>query len=117
MTHRATPSHVRTLAALACAAFVPLILTAAQADEASAVSIKSFAFAPGGVTVTAGTTVTWTNKDDEVHTVTSKDGKFHSAGLDTGDSFKFRFDVPGTYDYLCSLHPQMTGRITVLPRG
>jgi plastocyanin len=60
-----------------------------------------------------GTTVTWTNHDVEPHTVTSKDRVFASAGLETNDTFTFRFDTPGTYAYFCALHPFMTGQIVV----
>ena len=60
-----------------------------------------------------GSTVTWTNKDDEPHTVASEGGLFRSAALDTNESFSFRFDKPGTYRYTCSIHPRMTGTVVV----
>ena len=63
------------------------------------------------VTVTAGSTVTWTNKDDEPHTVVSKKGLFRSGGSDTGRSFSFKFDHPGTYGYACFIHPTMVGTV------
>jgi len=65
------------------------------------------------LTVNAGGTVTWTNKDGEPHTVVSEDGLFRSKALDEGDSFTFKFDKPGAYKFLCSIHPQMRGIITV----
>ena len=65
------------------------------------------------VTVAAGSTVTWTNKDDVPHTVVSDSGMFRSAALDTNESFSFRFDKPGTYRYACSIHPRMLGTIVV----
>ena len=79
------------------------------------VKITNFAFSPANLTVAAGSTVTWTNTDDEPHTVASAtaDKPFKSAGLDTNDSFAVRFDKPGIYTYFCSIHPQMTGTITV----
>jgi plastocyanin len=87
----------------------------AAAMEKSAVVIDNFSFGPNALTVTAGTTVTWTNKDDEPHTVVSDADKplFKSGALDTDDSFSFTFDKPGTYKYFCSIHPRMQGTITV----
>jgi plastocyanin len=57
--------------------------------------------------------VTWTNKDDEPHTVASDEGVFRSGALDTDESFSFKFDKPGTYHYTCTIHPRMIGTITV----
>jgi plastocyanin len=87
----------------------------AQTMERGAVVIDNFAFGPNGLTVKRGTTVTWTNKDDEPHTVVSADDHplFKSAALDTDDSFTFTFDKAGTYKYFCSIHPRMQGTITV----
>jgi len=79
------------------------------------VTIGNFAFSPPNLTVPPGTTVTWTNTDEEPHTVVSAGpGKvFKSGGLDTDEKFSVAFDQPGTYTYFCSVHPQMTGTITV----
>jgi plastocyanin len=77
------------------------------------IRIESFMFDPQLLAVAAGTTVTWTNFDEEVHTVRSDKGLFKSGGLDTGQQFSYRFDVPGTYHFTCSLHPQMIGTIIV----
>jgi len=77
------------------------------------VMAREFMFAPAALTVHAGSTVTWTNRDDEPHTVVSEAGLFRSAGLDTGESFSFKFDRPGTYRYACSIHPRMVGTIVV----
>jgi plastocyanin len=68
---------------------------------------------PMALTVPAGTTVAWVNKDGEPHTVVSADGLFRSAALDENDTFKFTFAKPGTYKYVCSIHPRMVGTITV----
>jgi plastocyanin len=86
---------------------------AAAPAKAQAVAIKGFAFTPQVLTVSAGTTVTWTNQDDDPHTVTANDKSFHSAALDTDDAFSFTFTKPGTYAYFCSLHPHMTGKVIV----
>ena len=87
----------------------------AQASEARDVTIANYTFSPGTLTVPVGTTVTWTNRDFEVHTVTADDTPptFKSAGLDTDDSFSFTFNKAGTYSYHCSLHTHMTGKIVV----
>ena len=87
----------------------------AQASEARNVTIDNYTFSPATLTVPVGTTVTWTNRDFEVHTVTADDTPptFKSAGLDTDDSFSFTFNKAGTYSYHCSLHTRMTGKIVV----
>jgi plastocyanin len=99
---------------LVLAALLPLIASAAE-PPAAEVAIKSFAFGPQAVTVRAGTKVTWVNKDEEPHTVVSDSHKFQSEALDTGDGFSVTFDAAGTYGYFCSLHPHMTGTVTVTP--
>jgi plastocyanin len=80
------------------------------------VSIQNFAFAPGTATVKAGTTVTWTNQDQDPHTVTSMNGgPLQSPPLTNGQSFRFTFTKPGRFDYLCTIHPFMTGTVVVTP--
>jgi plastocyanin len=51
--------------------------------------------------------------DDEPHTAVSDNGLFKSGGMDTNDSFSFKFDKPGTYHYTCTIHPRMVGIIIV----
>jgi len=75
------------------------------------VLLDNFSFSPATSAVPVGTTVTWTNHDDVPHTVVSTERKFKSPVLDTDERFSYRFDAPGTYDYFCSIHPKMTGRI------
>jgi plastocyanin len=82
-------------------------------DAAIKISAKDFMFSPATVTVKAGSTVTWTNLDDEPHTVFSDAGLFRSSALDTKDSFSYKFDKAGTYHYLCTIHPRMVGTIVV----
>jgi plastocyanin len=79
----------------------------------AAVTIGNFTFNSPTLTVKPGTTVTWTNADDIPHTVVSKDGAFKSKVLDTGDRFSFTFAKVGQFGYYCSLHPHMTGTVTV----
>jgi len=78
------------------------------------VKIDNFTFGPASLTVAAGTTVTWTNKDDVPHTVVSDDkATFKSKALDTGDQFSYTFAKPGKYQYFCSVHPKMTAEVVV----
>jgi len=86
---------------------------AAQAQEANAVVIKNFDFAPMTITIKAGSSVTWKNFDGEPHTVTSVDGLFRSGAIDQNESFTFKFDKPGTYQYLCSIPPRMRAAVIV----
>ena len=85
--------------------------TGARAQDAT-VTIRNFMFAMD-VTVTPGSTVTWKNLDGEPHTVASLDGLFRSQALDEGDSYSFKFDKPGVFKYICSIHPNMKATITV----
>ena len=82
--------------------------------EAADVAIAHRAFAPGDVTVAVGGTVRWANDDDRDHTVSATDGSFGSSVLGTGDGFDHTFDAAGVYRYLCAIHPEMTGSVTVV---
>jgi plastocyanin len=85
-----------------------------QTAGAGAVAIDNFSFAPAMASVPAGTTITWTNRDDIPHNVVSTERTFKSPVLDTDEQFSHRFDKAGTYKYFCSLHPKMTGQIIVV---
>ncbi|HKM67314.1 MAG TPA: cupredoxin family copper-binding protein [Candidatus Acidoferrum sp.] len=88
--------------------------TQKAAGSTSQVKIDNFTFAPGAVTVPAGTTVQWVNRDDIPHTVVSEDkSTFKSKALDTDDNYSYMFTKPGTYTYFCSIHPKMTGKVVV----
>ncbi len=104
-----------TIASLVAAAALLLgaSLPADTQAEPNLVKIDNFSFTPPSLTVQVGTTVTWVNKDDVPHTVTSADKKFKSPALDTDERFSFTFSAPGTYNYFCSVHPHMTGKIIV----
>jgi amicyanin len=65
------------------------------------------------LTVPVGTTVTWLNKDEDVHTVVSTTQAFRSPGLETDDAYSYKFTKPGEYQYFCTLHPLMTGKVIV----
>jgi plastocyanin len=77
------------------------------------VDIQSFAFVPASLTIPAGTTVTWVNRDAVTHTVTASDRSFSSTSLAPGGQFSFQFTTPGTYTYFCAIHPFMTASVTV----
>jgi plastocyanin len=82
-----------------------------------AVAIKNFAFSPATLKVKVGTTVTWTNQDTDAHTVTSAatGGPLHSAALAAHATYSYTFTKPGTYAYLCTIHPFMTATVEVTP--
>ena len=63
--------------------------------------------------VTVGTTVTWVNGDDIPHTIVANNRAFRSKTLDTEDQFSFTFSTAGEFEYFCSLHPHMVGKIIV----
>jgi amicyanin len=79
------------------------------------VKIDNFSYTPVTLTVPAGSTVTWTNRDDIPHTVVSADDPkaFKSKVMDTDEKFSFTFTKAGTYTYFCSVHPKMTGTVVV----
>jgi plastocyanin len=79
------------------------------------VGIDNFTFSPAVLSVAVGTRVEWANDDDIPHTVAETTGKFNSPPLDSRDKFGFTFTAPGTFDYFCTLHPHMTGKIVVRP--
>jgi YVTN family beta-propeller protein len=80
------------------------------------VSIAGFAFGPQAITIKAGDGVTWSNDDGAAHTVTFKNGSPGAKSLAPGANFTQAFDQPGTYEYFCSFHPYMTGRVVVGPQ-
>jgi len=90
-------------------------LTVAHAAErtSAAIAVQEFKFAPSVLTVRVGTTVTWTNHDEETHTITSATGAFASAGLGHEDGFSQIFTRPGRYEYFCALHPHMKATVIV----
>jgi plastocyanin len=90
------------------------VLFARAEGAPTAVTIDNFFFTPATLTVKAGTTVTWTNKDDIPHGIGATNNAFpKSRALDTDDSYSFTFTTPGTYQYFCYLHPKMVGSIVV----
>jgi plastocyanin len=84
----------------------------AGSDSGTAITIADFAFS-GASTVSVGDTVTVTNDDSVGHTWTAEGGEFDSGTIDPGASFDFTFETEGVFEYVCSIHPQMSGSITV----
>jgi plastocyanin len=78
-----------------------------------AVEMKGFAFSPKELTVKVGTQVTWTNLDSAGHDVKAADGSWGSDTLTKGQTFSMVFDKEGTFAYVCTFHPGMTGTIIV----
>jgi plastocyanin len=77
------------------------------------IQIADFAFDPQGLTVDTGTAVAWTNGDGVEHSVVATDFTFRSDNLGRGATFEFTFDSPGRFAYVCGIHPQMNGTVTV----
>ncbi|MBV2156655.1 cupredoxin family copper-binding protein [Kitasatospora sp. SUK 42] len=101
---------------VAASAVSQTVLTAVPKAPAAAqqVAIKNFAFSPGTITVSKGTTVTWTNNDTDAHTVTSSGSSpLNSGTLAKGASYSYTFNTPGTFAYICSIHPFMHGTVVV----
>ena len=126
-TYHAQVGMIGYLVVLPNAAYVQTTTVASSTTTASgaavAVSIVQGAanppnkgFAPDNITLVIGVnnTVTWTNNDSSIHTVTANDGSFNSGYLNPADSFTYTFTKPGVYEYHCQIHPWMVGYVTVL---
>jgi len=101
--------------------------TLAYAQEAVSIAAgssnpsNSEFFVPTEISVPAGTTVTWTNDDSTIHTVvegspsggSGETPAFDSSIIAPGATWEHTFDTAGEFDYYCSLHPFMTGKVTV----
>ncbi len=77
------------------------------------VTIQNFAFNPASITVRAGDTVVWTNKDPMGHTITGNNGGPSSQTINANGTYSFTFNNVGTFDYHCSIHPSMKGTVIV----
>jgi plastocyanin len=91
----------------------PTVKPDAAKPGTNEVWIQASAFNPDKITVTAGTTITWTNKDGVVHTVTSDAGLFDSGNIGANGTFSHKFSTAGTFLYHCALHTTMTGSVVV----
>ena len=83
------------------------------APGASAVTIADFKFDPETLTVEAGTQVVWANEDSADHTASAEDGSFDTGTFGKGEEGRAVLDQPGTYSYICDLHPFMKGEVVV----
>jgi plastocyanin len=77
------------------------------------VHIADFAFGPPTLSINPGSTVTWTNDDSFAHSIVANDVSFHSDDIGQSETFEHVFDTPGEFTYVCGIHPQMSGTITV----
>ena len=85
-------------------------------ESGARVSIVNFAFTPEQISIKPGETITWINDDGAPHALKFEDGAKGTDLMLPGATFNRRFDGPGTYDYSCSVHPYMTGRVVVSAR-
>jgi plastocyanin len=127
------PERVRAMETFVVAAVVPLIALVAvlvtfsitdgstssaatagrEAGSGTAITIEDFRYSPDPITVATGATITVTNEDRTVHTITADDGKFDTGDLADGAQGTITFDASGTYTYHCDVHNYMTGTIKV----
>ncbi|ONI82223.1 hypothetical protein ALI22I_39510 [Saccharothrix sp. ALI-22-I] len=111
--------------ALLAAAFLLLLAlppasaqaVAAAGAQGHQIPIAQYAYQPAEMTMRVGETVTWINQDTAPHDVVTTSGPavLKSPLLEQGQSWSFTFTVPGTYQYYCSVHPDMRASITILP--
>jgi plastocyanin len=104
--------------AVLCAVFASSFAPAQPVNDdakSATVTIDNFSFSPDVLTIKTGTKVTFVNHDDIPHSVVAVDKSFRSKVLDADDSYAFTFNTPGDFNYFCSLHPHMTGKIVVAP--
>lgn len=109
----------RIIAVIAAAVLFAALPASEYADAQTAsaqthvVTIKDFAYSPNPLTIAVGDSVKFVNDDDVAHTATAGDGSFDSKEIDNGKSWTYTFSTAGTYPYICSVHPSMTGKIIV----
>ncbi len=87
-------------------------LGASAGTAGDAVKVKDNKFRPRLLEIDAGTRVTWTNRGQNPHTVTSNTSLFNR-GIDPGETFSRKFKDPGTFKYHCEIHDGMSGRVIV----
>jgi plastocyanin len=97
-------------------AVLSMTSAATAANKAVKISIADFQFTPAEITIATGESVTWINNDGAPHGLEFSDGSSGNDLLLPGASYSRRFDKPGTYEYNCSVHPYMTGRVIVRAR-
>ncbi|MGV8919861.1 MAG: cupredoxin domain-containing protein [Pseudomonas sp.] len=100
--------NVLQILALSC-----LLISAPTWAQDIQINIKDFMYSSTDLHIPVGTKVTWVNDDQVPHTIVETHKVFHSAALDTQDSFSYTFADAGTFEYFCTLHPQMIGKVVV----
>jgi plastocyanin len=108
----ASPSAPQALSPAPGTAAPTAIPTVAEGGTVE-IAVVNFGFQPAEVTVAAGTTVVWRNVSPTTHTVAAKNRSFESEFVEPGGSYSVTLREPGVYDYACTLHPEMVGRIIV----
>jgi plastocyanin len=102
---------------LAFIALILIISACKKSEDAkpgtNEVLIQNMAFNPSSITIAKHTSIKWTNKDSNTHTVTSNSGLFNSGNLSNGGTFSFTFDSAGTFNYHCAIHSSMTATVIV----
>jgi manganese oxidase len=81
--------------------------------QAGASFLSTTAYLPNPITITVGTTITWTNNDNVSHDVTSQNNLFFSGNMAPGQTFSQKFQSTGSFPYYCTIHPMMVGTVTV----
>lgn len=75
------------------------------------VEIKGMAFSPKNISIKAGETIMFVNKDSAPHTATAKDGSFNTGRLKKGESAMVKVDKAGNFAFFCEVHPSMKGEV------
>jgi plastocyanin len=88
-----------------------------DAVRSAEVEIEDFSYRPDPVTIEEGGKVIWKNRDSVPHTATAADGSFDTGTIEEGKIKSETFKEPGTYEYVCSIHPQMRGTVEVVAAG
>ncbi|HEX4484017.1 MAG TPA: cupredoxin family copper-binding protein [Solirubrobacteraceae bacterium] len=105
------------LGLLAAATAMLTLATSGTAASEASVQIVYRVYRPADLTVLAGQTVTWHDSSLTPHTVTALGGAFDSGRIEVGGSFSYTFSTPGTFAYMCTIHPTMKGTVVVLAAG
>ncbi len=84
-----------------------------QGSTTETITIKDFSYSSGNLEVPVGARLTWTNRDSAPHSATANDGSWDTGVLSKGKSASLTFASVGTFDYFCTLHPNMKARLVV----
>lgn len=98
---------------LACAAMAGPAFAAPATPRTHTVAIEGMHFIPETLTVHRGDRVVWVNNDPFPHTATGRAGSFDSRSIAPNASWRYVTGKPGTFIYMCTFHPTMTGKLVV----